>query len=656
MPPMTDSSTSNLHDPISILSQRFQAGIRLAFPELAGEVDPIITSAKSPQLGDFQSNAAMGLSKRVGKPPRDVALAIVQHVNIGDIAETLSPASVAGPGFINIRLRPDALASMLAAMDTPTLGVASASPPATIVVDLMGVNLAKQMHVGHLRSPFIGDAIARTLERLGHTVIRQNHVGDWGLNIAMVTARILRLSKQGKINIEKLTLDDLDQNYKAAQAECQRDAAGLATATKFGLGPKAIAELEEQVAGAEASFKEARDVLIKLQAKEPETYAMWKRLASITMGVALDAMKRLHVNVTDEHSAGESSYADELSPMVDDLTRRSIAVIDQGALVVKLDEPGTPWADRYGVIKEPCLIRKTDGGYLYATTDVAGIRRRVQKLGAQRVIYVIDARQNLHLRQAFAASLKAGYSINPKTHQPATLEHAAFGSVLGEDGRPFKTRSGDSVNLQSLIDEAVQRALVAVKSRNESAPDADLRATAEAIGVAAMKYADLSTDRVKDYVFSFDRMLAFEGNTGPYLLYALVRIKQIFVKARELGLAVPTHSRGTGVSPVPTSPTSSTSSLPSSPFSVAEPAEKQLALALLRYPAALQGVADALEPHRLCGYLYDLAGAFSAFYDQCPVLKADDATRAARLRQCDLTARVLADGLHTLGMPTVERM
>lgn len=633
---MTDVQPSNLHDPISLLTQRFVEGIRAAFPELAGDVDPIITAAKSAQLGDFQSNAAMGLSKRVGKPPRDVAKAIVEKVNVGDLAEPLTEASIAGPGFINIKLRGDALGVMLGEMDGPSLGVAKATPPATIIVDLMGVNLAKQMHVGHLRSPFIGDAIARTLERLGHKVLRQNHVGDWGLNIAMVTARILRLEKQGKINVEALTLDDLDENYKAAQAECQRDAAGLATAKKFGLGPKALAELEEQVAGAEASFKEARDVLIRLQAKEPETYAMWKRIASITMGVALDEMKRLNVNVTDEHSAGESSYADELAPMVEELVARGIAVLDQGALVVKLDEAGTPWAERYGVIKEPCLVRKTDGGYLYATTDIAGVRRRVQALGASRAIYVIDARQNLHLRQVFGASLRAGYSIHPTTGEPARLEHAAFGSVLGEDGRPFKTRSGESVNLKSLIDEAARRAFIAIRSRNDKASDEEIKATAEAIGVAAMKYADLSNDRVKDYMFSFDRMLAFEGNTGPYLLYALVRIRQIFVKAKEQGVALPTDATA---------------------FTIVEPAEKQLALALLRYPAALQGVADALEPHRLCGYLYDLAGAFSSFYDQCQVLKAsDEATRTARLKLCDLAAKVLADGLGVLGMPTVERM
>lgn len=625
-----------VRDPVTVLGERFRAAIASAFPD-AADADPLISPGKNPQFGDFQSNAAMGLGKRLGKPPREVAKAIVARLDLSDLAEPLTDASIAGPGFINITLKPAALGALLAEMNTPALGITPAASPETIVVDLMGVNLAKQMHVGHLRSPFIGDAIARTLERLGHRVVRQNHVGDWGLNIAMVTERLLRLADQGKIDPERLTLDDLDANYKAAQAECQRDAAGLAAARRFGMGAKAQAELEEQVSGAEDAFRRAKDTLVKLQRKDPRTYAMWERIQRITMSVALDAMRRLRVHVADDHSAGESSYADELAPMIDDLVRRGIAVEDQGALVVRLDEEGTPWAALYGLIKEPCLVRKSDGGYLYATTDLCAVRRRVQKLGATRAIYVIDARQALHLRQVFAASLKAGYSIVPATGQPARLEHAAFGAVLGEDGRPFKTRTGDNVNLQSLIDEAVARAEAAVKARAGDSPTdpAMIRTTAEAIGVAAMKYADLASDRVKDYTFSFDRMLAFEGNTGPYLLYAVVRIRQIFAKAKEQGL----------------------DAAPGKTFAIREPAEKALALALLRYPAALAAVADALEPHRLCTYLFDLAGAFSTFYDQCPVLKAPTPeARAARLALAALTQRVLEDALHTLGIPTVDRM
>lgn len=630
-------------DPIAILADRFRSAIAAAFPDVGPDVDPLISAAKQTQFGDFQSNVAMSLAKRVGKPPRDVAKAVVASCDISDIADKLTDASIAGPGFINIRLKGDALAKLLTGMDMPALGIEPANPPQTIVVDLFGVNLAKQMHVGHLRSPFIGDALARVFERQGHKVIRQNHLGDWGLPIAMVTARLMRLSDQGKIDLNNLTLDDLDTNYKAAQAECQRDMDGLNACKRFGLGPKALAECEEQVNGATEVFLAARDTLLRLQAKEPKTFAVWQRIADITMSVCLAVAKRLNVNCTDEHSAGESSYANELAPMVADLESRGIAVVDQGALIVRLDTPpqidGKP---AWEPIKEPCLIRKTDGGYLYATTDVCAVRRRVQKFHADRCVYAIDARQALHLRQFFAASFLAGYSINPITKKPAVLQHAAFGSVLGEDGRPFKTRSGESVNLQALIDEAVQRAATEIRKRNgdeqdeDRATEEDIAKAAEIIGVAAMKYADLKTDRIKDYMFSFDRMLAFEGDTGAYLQYAYARIKNIFRKAKKTG-------KGAGWE--------------KEPIAVLEPAEKTLALAILRYPSALASTADAIEPHRLCNYIYELAVAFSGFYNQCHVITAPtDQSVRQRLRLCDLTRRVLEDALHTLGIPTVDRM
>jgi arginyl-tRNA synthetase len=309
-----------------------------------------------------------------------------------------------------------------------------------------------------------------------------------------------------------------------------------------------------------------------------------------------------------------------------------VAEPSQGALIVRLDEFG---------IAEPLLVRKSDGGFLYATTDLAGVRRRVQKIGADRVVYAVDARQSLHFRQVFAASKKAGYARRPDGSD-AALEHAAFGTVLGDDGRPFKTRSGESVRLSDLLDEAVERAEKAVADRDPDLPASERRRIADGIGMAAIKYTDLSTDRVKDYVFNFDRMLAFEGDTGPYLLYALVRIKSIFRKAAERGIDVSRFEPATGATPIP--------------FAISEPAEKTLALALLRYPAAVASVADTLKPHLLCAHLHDLAGAFAGFFQACPVLQADEPTRSARLRLCALTARVLEDGLNTLGIPTVERM
>ena len=630
-------------DPLLILADCFSNAIGLAFPQLSpAQREPVLAAAKNPQFGDFQCNAAMGLAKVLGQKPRDVAAAIVGKASsdpdLGALIEPLTDASIAGPGFINIRLRSDALGAMVEGLDRADLGVPPAAPRETIVVDLMGVNLAKQMHVGHLRSPVIGDAIARLLERLGHTVIRQNHVGDWGLNIAMVTARLMREAERGERNLDTITLDDLDAAYKAAQLECQRDMTGLAAARAWG-HPKAIAELEEQVAGATEAFSHAKQSLVKLQAKDPATYAVWQRIARVTMAECIAVCERINVAVTDEHSAGESTYADELAPMVQDLTSRGIAEVDQGALIIRLDAP--PYdvngkkAD-FEPIKEPVLIRKTDGGYLYATTDIAAVRRRVQTLKAHRAAYCIDARQALHMKQVFAGSLRAGYAFHPETGKPAVLQHAAFGSVLGEDGKPFKTRSGESVKLADLIQETITRAGNAVRAKNPDLSAADTAKVAEAVGIAALKYADLSNDRARDYMFSFDRMLAFEGNTGPYLLYALVRVRNVFRNAAEKGAG-----EGWRTAPV----------------TIEQPAEKALAMALLKYPSVMQGASETLEPHRICQFLYELAGAFSTFYDQCHVLNAPEpALRDARLRLCGLIGRVLEDGLTTLGIPTLDRM
>jgi len=630
-------------DPLAILTNRFSLAIAAAYPQLtAAQREPALAAAKNPEFGDFQCNAAMSLAKVLGLKPREAAAAIVERAGsdaaLSDLIEPLTPASIAGPGFINIRMKPAGLAALLVHLDRPDLGVLPATQPMTIVVDLMGVNLAKQMHVGHLRSPVIGDAIARLLERLGHHVLRQNHVGDWGLNIAMVTSRLMREAAAGTRTIESLTLDDLDAAYKAAQAECQRDLAGL-QAARSGGHPKAVSELEAQVEGATEAFNHARQTLVRLQGKDPATFAVWQRIQSVTMAECIAVCKRLNVAVTQEHSAGESTYADELAPMVEDLTSRGVAEVDDGALVVRLDSPPYQTARgtaAFDAIKEPCLVRKTDGGYLYATTDIAAVRRRVQALKAHRIAYCIDARQSLHMKQVFAASLRAGYAFHPETNLPAAMQHAAFGSVLGEDGRPFKTRTGDSVKLSDLIQETILRAGNAVKAKNAELTQAEAGTIAEAVGIAALKYSDLSNDRARDYLFSFDRMLAFEGNTGPYLLYALVRVRNVFRNALEKGVG---------------------ESWKASAFRIEHPAEKNLAMALLRYPATMAAAAESLEPHRICQFLYEAASAFSSFYDQCHVLNApQEDVRDARLRLCDLTGRILHDGLTTLGIPTLEKM
>lgn len=633
------------NDPIQCLTDRFIAATGQAYPSFLGTMINPISVSRQPQFGDFQFNGAMAVAKYLGEDPRKVAKGILdaanlpEFVGVADIAEPLTEKSIAGPGFINISLRGDALAGGVTAMDAPgtarDLGVTPAATPQTVVVDLCGVNLAKQMHVGHLRSTVIPDAIARTLERQGHKVIRQSHVGDWGLPIAMVTAKLIDELKARRITKEDLTLDSLERLYRLAQAECERDMKGLEAVKKYGLGPKLLAEVEAQVETATEAFLRAKDVLLKLQAHDPETVAVWKFIYDITMKACLATCRRLKANVTSDHTAGESSYAEELAPLVKELMDRKIAEEDQGAIVVRVEG-----------LEVPCLIRKRDGGFLYATTDMAAIRRRVQKLGASRVIYGVDIRQSLHFQQVFGAAIRAGYA-NVAGNGVAKLEHAAFGTVLGSDGKPFKTRSGDNVKLWDLLDEAVQRARKAVHEAIERARkpdddpadaigDAEQGSIAEAVGIAAIKYADLSTERSKDYVFEFDRMLAFEGNTGPYLLYALARIRSIFRKAAKAGKA---------------------DGWEQAPITIAEPAEKTLALALLRYGKTVQTVADSLEPHRMCQYLFELCTAFSSFYDQCKVIWApDDASRRSRLRLCGLTARVVADGLETLGIPTVDRM
>ncbi|MBX3353917.1 MAG: arginine--tRNA ligase [Phycisphaeraceae bacterium] len=654
------------HDPAAILRERLVSAIRSALADLGIDapetIDPILTPSRQPKLGDFQSNAAMPLAKAAGKNPRDLAAAIAKHLDVSGVAEPLNEQSIAGPGFLNLFLSRDALASALDAMDssppargrgrgegpgdhaetssphpsaaqTPSpqrgegayLGIAPAADPKTIVVDLCGVNLAKQMHVGHLRSTIIGDAISRLFARLGHTVIRQNHLGDWGLPIAMVTELVMRETAAGRMDPNTLTLDDLDSAYRAAQRECKADARGLAAVKKYGLGPKALAELEEQVASAEDALARAKQTLIKLQSGDGATVAAWERIAQITIDECVRICARMGAIVLPEHTAGESSYREELAGVVRDLESRKVATESQGALVVDVSDAG---------ISEPLLIRKSDGGFLYATTDLAAIRRRVQEFGADEVVYCVDARQSLHFKQVFAGAHKAGYTKRPDG-SAARLEHAAFGTILGEDGRPFKTRSGENVKLAALLDEAVERAGRAVAERNPDLSSEERETIAHAVGIGAIKYADLSGDRVKDYVFSFDRMLAFEGDTGPYLLYALVRVKSILRKAREQGVATGGNSA----------------------FRVDTPEEKRLALAILRYPSVVESAADALEPHRLCGYLSELAGAFSTFFTACPVLQApDDATRDSRLRLCALTGKILEDGLSLLGITALERM
>lgn len=621
---MTTGPTCVQLDPAAILRERFAEAIERAYPESAGRAEALIAPSRKGSPGDFQCNAAMSLGKLVGQPPREVARAIVAAVDVGDLALPLDEDAIAGPGFINITLRAEALASLLGEMAGTDLGLPPDPTPQTVVVDLCGVNLAKQMHVGHLRAIVIGDAAARTLERLGHRVIRQNHVGDWGLPIAMVIDELRHESEAGRLDLDALTLDDLDAIYKAMKKRTDAGRTGLRLAEKWDMGPKVLAELRAEVADADDALARAKSTLVALQGGQDWALSLWQRVSDITMSACMDACRRLHTRIGLGDSAGESSYRDELAPMIDDMVRRGVAQEDGGALVVRGDGEDPP-----------ALVRKGDGGFLYATTDVAAIRRRVQRLGASRVVYFVDSRQSLHFRQVFAAARRAGFATTSEG-VAASLEHAAFGTILGADGRPFKTRSGESLKLADLLDEAHERAERVVAEKSPEMDAAQRSATAEVVAMAALKFADLANDRVRDYVFDFDRVLAFEGDTGPYLLYALVRIRGIFREAAQRGVGEGWKAAGARLE---------------------HEAEKPLAMALLRYPSVVQSVGVYLEPHRLCQYLLELANRFSGFYDACKVLGApDEATRDGRLWLCALTARVLEDGLGVLGLPTIERM
>ncbi len=609
------------------LDQRFDAAIRAALgADAPDEVNALIMPARNPQFGDFQSNAAMPLAKARSENPRELAQRIVDALRLDDLAET---PDVAGPGFINIRLKSAAIADALTSMDTDDLGVSlPEADRETVVVDLCGVNLAKQMHVGHLRATVIGDALARLHQRLGHTVIRQNHFGDWGLPIAMVVHLVKEKAAAGELDPDALTVEELERLYREAKVRSDLGRVEAKVIDKYRLGPKVEAEFEDDIASGEAFRAACGRTLVALQSGDPETVALWELVSRVTLDACFAVCATLQAHVTDEHTAGESSYRDELPELVRDLEARHVAESSEGALVVPLDDVG---------IKEPCLVRKRDGGFLYATTDLAAIRRRVQTLGADRVIYAVDSRQGLHFRQVFAAAIKAGYAS--RDGNTAELVHAAFGTVLGPDGRALKSRSGENVKLADLLSEAVTRAKAAVAEKNPDLSSKEADAIAADVGVGAIKYADLSSDRIKDYLFDFDRMLAFEGDTGPYLQYANVRVRSIFRKADD-ELDADADALASGADFAPT-----------------EPEEKALALELLKYPGVVAQSAATCEPHRLCTYLFDVAQTFSSFFQACPVLRApDETTRDARLRLCSLTGRVLADGLACLGIPAPERM
>ena len=611
-PPMSTHLQSSISE---ALQKAFGSVLQLP-PD---DIDPVLKKSQNPEHGDFQANGAMALGKHSGQNPIELAQRVLECVVFEDIVES---AEVAGPGFINIKITNSAIVSALESMCVHDLGVVPDEDTHPVAIDLCGVNVAKQLHVGHLRATIIGDTLARLFERFGRTVYRENHLGDWGLPIAMVLERLLT---QG-IDLDTLSLDDLNSAYKEAQLQARDDILGLRCAERLCSGPHRHIEFEEQNKGALEAQGKARVVLNALQQGDKILLEQWQKLIDCTMRSVFESLKLLNVLVGPEHSRGESFYGDLLVGVVKEFVDANLAVEDGGAIVVRFQ-------DR----ERPMLIQKSDGGFLYATTDLAAIQYRTQSLGVDVVIYVVDARQRDHFKDLFDAARLIGWD-KTKDGKSIDFVHIPFGSVLGDDKRPLKTRSGSNVTLQSLLEEAVTRGTYEVveRAKNPKSPThnmskEELATIGRQIGIGAIKYADLSSDLVRDYVFDMDRMVSFEGNTGPYIQYAAARIASLLHKG---GVVQNTVS-----------------------FMVKEPQERVLALQLMQYNNVLQDTVKNLEPHRLCTWLFELTELFSSFYQSCPVLKAEDSTLvASRLRLVELTGRVITDGLLVLGIESPEQM
>jgi len=555
------------------------------------DCEPQVRQSAKIQFGDYQANGVMAVAKKLGMAPRQLAEQVLSHLDLNGIANKVE---IAGPGFINIFLDPAFLAENVnSALASERLGVARPQAQ-TIVVDYSAPNVAKEMHVGHLRSTIIGDAAVRTLEFLGHKVIRANHVGDWGTQFGMLIAW---LEKQQQENAGEMALSDLEGFYRDAKKHYDED---------------------------EVFAERARNYVVKLQGGDAYFLEMWRKLVDITMTQNQITYDRLNVTLTRDDVMGESLYNPMLPGIVADLKAKGLAVESEGATVVFLDEYKNKEGEPMGVI-----IQKKDGGYLYTTTDIACAKYRYETLHADRVLYYIDSRQHQHLMQAWTIVRKAGY-----VPESVPLEHHMFGMMLGKDGKPFKTRAGGTVKLADLLDEALERARRLVAEKNPDMPADELEQLANAVGIGAVKYADLSKNRTTDYVFDWDNMLAFEGNTAPYMQYAYTRVLSVFRKAEvdEQALAA-------------------------APVIITEAREAQLAARLLQFEETLTVVAREGTPHVMCAYLYDLAGLFSGFYEHCPIITAEsEAARNSRLKLAQLTARTLKQGLDTLGIETVERM
>jgi arginyl-tRNA synthetase len=583
------------------IESALQAAVREILPD--ADAGSVLVRPCDPKFGDYQSNALMALAKARKLNPRQLATDVLAKLDVSAVWEKVE---IAGAGFLNFRLKNSVLVeSLQSAAHGEHLFFATAAQPKTVVIDFSSPNVAKPMHVGHIRSTGIGDALQRTLRLLGHRVISDNHIGDWGTQFG----KLLLGWKQilNRAELERDAIAELERLYKVINAECDANPLRL---------------------------EEAKSELVKLQAGDAENTAIWKEMIALSQKQFDAIYGRLGVKF--DFALGESFYNPWLDQVVTDLLTRGIARESEGAVGVFSDSSVPPKEDPFLVnrdgewIADPALVRKSDGGFNYMTTDLATIDYRLKTWSPDEIVYVVDDRQSGHFKKLFLTFTR----WQPDAAKKVKLVHVGFGKIMGDDGKPFKTRSGDTVKLGDLLDEAEERALKIVSEKSPELSEAQRQEIARVIGLGAVKYADLLPNRQSDYIFSWDKMLALQGNTAPYLVYAYARIKSIFRKAEIPNFQLPTSS-----------------------FQLAAPEEITLAKHLLNFGITLEAVAEELRPNYLCNYLFELAGKFTSFYENCPVLKAEDeATKNSRLALCDLTARVLKQGLATLGIETVEQM
>jgi arginyl-tRNA synthetase len=577
----------NLH---TVLLTKFKAALlKIGAPESS----PVpLSKSTRPEFGAYQFNGAMALGKVLGQKPRDIAQLIVDAVELDEIADKLE---IAGPGFINVHIKPQWLTQELAlAAQSPRLNIEQETQQ-TVVVDYSAPNLAKEMHVGHLRSSIIGDAVVKALEFMGHKVIRQNHMGDWGTQFGMLLAHLS--DKLESNQVAETALSDLEDFYRAAKVRFDNE---------------------------EGFADRARDYVVKLQGGDSHCLQLWQNFIDVSVAHSEKVYQKLKVSLSRQDIMGESAYNADLANVLSELQAKGVAVESEGAQVVFIQE----LANKEG---QPAvyIVQKTGGGYLYATTDLAAIRHRSGTLHADRTLIFTDARQALHFKQTEIVARKAGFMLPQQSYQ-----HCPFGMMLGSDGKPFKTRTGGTVKLVDLLDEALERAEKLVAERVSELSNTEKKEVAAKVGIGAVKYADLSKNRTTDYMFSWDSMLSFEGNTAPYLQYAYTRVQSIFRKA--------------GVN---------TSELVAAIF-LEDEQEKALALKILQYVETINQVTTDATPHVLCSYLYELASLFMTFYEACPILKdgVPAELRDSRLMLAGLTGRTLKSGLELLGIETMEKM